>query len=172
MAGLSHFGFWVNAIHYLNMKLRNKTAMSFIAKFLLALMLVQFHFPSQIFCIEEDGSTSIEIAPLGNCSTTLQEKTSSIEIVQTSQNCNQAHPDSVTCNNCTDIPLKQEISMSRSDSEQATLNVLSPLYFNLYAGEFKPYIAYPKQTIEPFSPLNTEFVYHPHQTLESIILLI
>lgn len=134
-------------------------------------MLVQFHFPSQIFCIEADGTASIEIAPLGSC-VTLQENFIYTETTQISQNCNQVHQDSVTCKNCTDIPLKQETSLSRSDSEQATLKVLSPSYFNLYAGEYKPYIPYPTQTLQPFPLQTPQFVYHPHQTLESIILLI
>lgn len=153
------------------MKLKKKVIFSFITKLLLAVILVQFHFPSQIFCIEADGSTSIEIAPLGNC-TTVEENSVSSAITQISQNCNQSHQDSVTCKNCTDIPLKQETSLSRSDSEQATLKVLSPSYFNLYAGEYKPYIPYPTQTLQPFPLQTPNFVYHPHQTLESIILLI
>ena len=153
------------------MNLKKKTMTSFITKVLLALILVQFHFPSQIFCIEADGSTSIEIAPLGNC-TTVEENSISSAITQISQNCNQPHQDSVTCNNCTDIPLKQEISLSRSDSEQATLKALSPSYFSLYAGEYKPYIPYPTQTLLPLQLQTPQFVYHPHQTLESIILLI
>lgn len=153
------------------MKLKKKVIFSFITKLLLAVILVQFHFPSQIFCIEADGSTSIEIAPLGNC-TTVEENSVSSAITQISQNCTQSHQDSVTCHNCTDIPLKQETSLSRSDYEQATLKVLSPSYFNLYAGEYKPYIPYPTQTLQPFPLQTPNFVYHPHQTLESIILLI
>lgn len=153
------------------MKLLKKLSISILPKLLLALMLVQFHFPSQIFCIEANGSTSIEIAPLGNC-TTVEENSISSETTQISQNCTQSHQDSVTCHNCTDIPLKQEISLSRSDSEQVTLKVLNPSYFDLYAGEYKPYIPYPTQTLQPFPLQTPNFVYHPHQTLESIILLI
>jgi hypothetical protein len=134
-------------------------------------MLVQFHLPGQIFCIEPDGSSSIEIAPLGRC-IALHEEHVSKKTTQLSQNCNQVHQEDLSCENCTDIPLNQEISQSRSDSEQATLKVLSPSYFDLYAGGYKPYVPYPTQTLQPFPLLTPEFVYHPHQILESIILII
>ena len=135
------------------------------------MILVQFHFPSQIFCIESDGSTSVEIAPLGRC-ITLQEEHVSEKTTQLSQNCSQVHQEDISCESCTDIPLNQEISQSRSDSEQATFKVLSPSYFDLYAGGYKPYIPYPSQTLQPLPLQTPNFVYHPHQTLESIILLI
>lgn len=154
------------------MKRKKKVIVSFFTKFLLALMLVQFHFPNQIFCIESDGRTSIEIAPMGSCSTTLQESTTTQETTPLSQDCDQTHPDGSACKECTDIPLKQDISLSRSDSDQVTLKILSPSYFNLYAGEFKPHIPYPKNTAEHFLFETCAFVYHPHQILESTILLI
>jgi hypothetical protein len=153
------------------MKLKKNVIFSFITKFLLALMLVQFHLPSQIFCIESDGSSSIEIAPLGRCAT-LQKEHVFEKTTQLSQNCSQVHENSISCENCTDIPLNQEISQSRSDSKQTILKILSPSYFDLYAGGFKPYTPYPNQTLQPFPFLTSEFVYHPHQTLESIILII
>jgi hypothetical protein len=154
------------------MKLRKKTVMSFICKFLLALMLVQFHLPNQIFCIESDGSSSIEISSLGSCAITLQKKTTPFQTTTLSQNCNPLHQDNLSCENCTDIPLNQEISMSRTDSEQASLKILSTSYFDLYAGGFKPYIQYPNTRPISFLSQTPDFVYHPHQNLESIILLI
>jgi|TARA_X000001036_G_scaffold407835_1_gene417589 hypothetical protein len=154
------------------MKSTKKTRISFFTKLLLALMLVQFHLPNQIFCIESDGSTSIETVSLGSCVTTLQQKSTPLQTTTLSQNCNPLHQDSLSCEDCTDIPLKQEISKSRSDSEQASLKVLSPSYFDLYAGGFKPYISYPNTLSTPLLSQTPDFVYHPYQNLESIILII
>lgn len=131
----------------------------------LALMLVQFYFPNQIVCIESDGRTSIESAFLGNC--TEEAYQSSLD-----ETCSAFHQTDEVCRDCVDIQLNHDVSLSRSDSEQALLNVVSPTYFVLYAGGFKPHIPHLNHAREqvPLHPFT--FVYHPHQTLESIILLI
>lgn len=153
------------------MKLKNQSVcLSFFAKFLLLLMLLQIPFSGQVLCIESDGHTAIETVQFGRCDVFTESKTP--QNILTSQSCEIAHGHPQSCQNCTDIPLDQEISLSRSDSEQASLKILSPSYFNLYAGEFKPYILVPAAQNITLTSEDINFVFHPHQILESTILII
>lgn len=152
------------------MNLRKKNLLSFITKSLVVLILVQFHFSNQIFCIEEDGSSSIERSPLSRCVTQKIEPSSEIT-AQFNQICSLDHQEATRCENCTDISLDREIFISRSDSERATLKVVNPSYFDLYAGNFKPYTSYKIQTVKLLI-IDSKFDYHPYQILESTVLII
>lgn len=135
---------------------------------LLALMLLQFSFADQVFCIESDGHTAIETVQLGRCNTSpLTIESTTI----TDQECATAHGHEDSCQNCTDIPLDQEI-ISRLDSDNGTIKVLSPSYFDLYAGDYKPHTIFPSTEKTPLTFKQPTFVYHPSQFLQTIILII
>ncbi len=141
------------------MIIKLKSAHSFLVTLVLALFLLQCYVPTPLFCMESDGATTIETSITGTCSDSLQ-------------HCNQDYYDVNVCNNCTDISLNQEMSLSRSDSDDASIKILSPSYFSLYASGFKPYLS--DLNLEPESIISKEirFIYHPHQLLKSTILLI
>lgn len=136
-----------------------KSMYSFSVKLLLVLILIQCYFPSHIFCMESDGSTFIETSISGFCFDNIQ-------------NCHQDYRDGILCKNCTDIPLNQELSLSRFDSDDASIKVLRPSYFSLYASGFKPYLSDLSLEHEASISKECSFVYHPHQLLKSTILLI
>lgn len=140
----------------------------FFFSMLLALMLLQLPFVDKVFCIESDGHTAIETVQLGRCATS----PSTIESTTiTDQECSTAHGHEASCQNCTDIPLDQDI-ISRLDSDNGTIKVLNPSYFNLYAGDYKPHTIFPSIEKTPLTFKQPTFVYHPSQLLQTIILII
>jgi hypothetical protein len=137
------------------MNTKKFSGIQFFTYLLLALLLMQFPFVNQVFCIESDGQIAIETVQLGRCDT----------LPSTAD----GHEDS--CKNCTDIPLDQDI-MSRLDSDQDSLKILNPSYVNLYAGDYKLYGCFPSTEKSPVTFTLATFVYHPSQSLQSIILII
>lgn len=149
-----------------------KTSIPFTTKLfsslLLALILLQFSFANKVFCIESDGHTAIETVQLGQCDTS----PSTIESTTiTDQECSTAHGHEESCQNCTDIPLDQD-KISRLDSDNGSIKILSPSYFNLYAGDYKPHYIFSSTEKTPLTFKQLAFVYHPNQVLQTIILII
>jgi len=150
------------------MNKKRSSILNFFSKLLIAVVLFQLPFINQVFCIEADGHTAIETVQFGRCATTPSslEKSSMVD-----QECSTAHGHEESCLSCTDIPLDQEI-MSRLDSDNGTIKILSPTYFNLYAGDYKPHIRCPLDSNSTLILNQPTFVFHPTQILQTIILVI
>lgn len=150
------------------MNKKRSSSVKFFSTLLIALVLLQLPFINQVFCIEADGHTAIETVQFGRCNTTPSSPT---KLSALDQECATAHGHEESCQSCTDIPLDQEI-VSRLDSDNGTIKILSPTYFNLYGGDYKPHIRFPSTTNATPVLKQPTFVFHPTQILQTIILVI
>jgi len=135
---------------------------------LIATVLCQLPFLNQVFCIGADGHTAIETVQFGKCGSTPASLEKSFVM---DQECATAHGHEESCQSCTDIPLDHEI-ISRLESDNGTLTLLSPTYCNLYEGDYNPHIRFPSATNANTALKQAAFVFHPTQILQTIILVI
>ena len=112
---------------------------------------------NNILCIEPDGTSSVESAPLGNC------QVSNLSINSTSQTAS----DHEECIECTDISLTQTLSTKlQSETDYTAI----PDTFFIASTSFEiPVYTEPIESIAP----NLNFVSNQlHKHLQTIILLI
>jgi len=151
------------------MNIRAKIIKSFFTKLLLVAMLVQVHFPSQVFCIEADGSSHIETVVFNECGNSFEKNTFSSTLNSISNDQNEHH---VTCEGCTDISLDQQVSLKRYETEVNPVEYfdLRDVYLDPY--KFNKQNLSSKQNVCLYLELQSRLVLHPLQGLNAIILII
>lgn len=135
----------------------------FTAYVLLAALLINLPIGSSILCIESDGTSSIENAPLGSCLATevaTQDLSSSLEI---------NYPDNVheDCIDCTDVSLSQTLSAKHQNELNVSI-VPDIVISNDLSYEIPVYT----EPIVSFVPTQTYLPNQLHKHLQTIILLI
>jgi len=134
-----------------------------VSVILLTGILLSLPISNSILCIESDGTSSIENAPLGSCLATevgIQDLSSDIEV-------NHSDNDHDDCIDCTDVSLSQTLSAKL----QNELNVsIAPDI--VIANDSSYEIPVYTEPIVSFVPTQTYLPNQLHKRLQTIVLLI